>query len=301
MRVSTIIPVYNGEKTIARAIDSAKEQHFSDSEIIVVNDGSTDETSRVLERYGSTIRVINQLNRGPAAARNTGAAVARGRYLAFLDADDEWLPGRLSKSVLSLEKTPNTVLSYCDYFTIEAPEGEPYLTSRGSPRSHREMLEVNVGIVPSIATVRRGPFEDCGGFCEGFLRPSCEDAFLWILLRERGQFEHIPEPLVRYHCQPLTERVLKWEPGRPLFERLLRQRYGSLAKPLIKETRRFFASHLFRAGMHKLDDGVLGEALQLIALAIRIRPSLLSDIRATAFSSKNLRRMGRLTRLCLGK
>src|SRR6266849_5630061 len=95
IQVSAIVPVFNGESTIAAAIDSALNQNFDATEVIVVNDGSTDGTALILRSYGSKIRVIEQSNRGLSAARNAGAAIARGEYLAFLDADDEWLPGKL--------------------------------------------------------------------------------------------------------------------------------------------------------------------------------------------------------------
>lgn len=292
--MSIIIPVYNGENTIRRAIDSAISQHFDDSEILVVNDGSTDGTASVLKHYGSKIRVIDQPNRGPAAARNVGVASARGRYLAFLDADDVWLPGRLAKCLFALEKSPSAVLSYCDYYWSEAEEGELRLGSCGPSPSHRQMLLDNVGIFPSITTVRRNPFEKCGGFYEGFSRPSCEDSFLWIVLREQGHFEHIPEPLVEYHCQPIIERALKWEPGRALFESLLRQRYGAAAKPMIKQVRRFYGFYILQAGVQRLDNGSPRDGLRLIALALRIRPMLLSNFPAYALNPKNLRRLSRL-------
>src|SRR6266849_4364482 len=104
IQVSAILPVFNGESTIAAAIDSALNQNFDATEVIVVNDGSTDGTALVLRSYGSKIRVIEQSNRGVSAARNAGAAIARGEYLAFLDDDDEWLPGKLAKVVLALDR-----------------------------------------------------------------------------------------------------------------------------------------------------------------------------------------------------
>ena len=104
IQVSAIVPVFNGESTIAAAIDSVLNQNFDATEVIVINDGSTDGTALILRSYGSKIRVIEQSNRGVSAARNAGAAIARGEYLAFLDADDEWLPGKLAKAILALDR-----------------------------------------------------------------------------------------------------------------------------------------------------------------------------------------------------
>ena len=96
--VSVIIPVFNGERTIAAAIDSALAQEFGgEIEVMVVNDGSTDATATVLEAYRGRVTVLDRVNGGPAAARNAGVRASHGEYLAFLDADDIWLPGKLRK------------------------------------------------------------------------------------------------------------------------------------------------------------------------------------------------------------
>jgi glycosyltransferase involved in cell wall biosynthesis len=112
--VSTIIPVFNGSVTLAAAIDSALSQCFQGQEVIVVNDGSTDATSKIIASYGSKIRAIDQSRRGSSAARNAGASVAGGEYFAFLDADDLWLEGRLAKSCAALDMNANAVLAFSD-------------------------------------------------------------------------------------------------------------------------------------------------------------------------------------------
>src|SRR6266705_2116650 len=93
--VSVVMPAYNVAWCVARAVDSVLAQDFRARELIVVNDGSTDETRAVLRAYGDTITVIDQHNRGMSAARNAAIRKARGTYVAFLDADDWWLPGKL--------------------------------------------------------------------------------------------------------------------------------------------------------------------------------------------------------------
>src|SRR5262245_39247658 len=94
--VSVVIPAFNAGQTLARAVRSALTQDWARKEIIVVNDGSTDDTHRVAESFGDSLRCLAQPNGGIAAARNRGIEESRGEFIAFLDADDEWLPSRLS-------------------------------------------------------------------------------------------------------------------------------------------------------------------------------------------------------------
>src|SRR5436309_274726 len=98
MRVTVVIPAFNAESHIGGALASTRDQRQSDVEVLVVDDGSTDETVRVAERYAGDLNltILRQRNGGPAAARNAGIRRARGRYCAFLDADDLMLPGRLA-------------------------------------------------------------------------------------------------------------------------------------------------------------------------------------------------------------
>src|SRR5271154_1794032 len=96
-RVSIVIAVYNGAPTVGRALASVFAQTFTDYEVVVVNDGSTDDTASVLARYGDKIRVVTQPNRGLPAARNSGIHASSGEYVAFLDDDDEWLPQMLER------------------------------------------------------------------------------------------------------------------------------------------------------------------------------------------------------------
>src|SRR5689334_19825269 len=99
MSVSVLIPVYNGAQFIREAVDSVLAQRDVTVEVIVIDDGSTDETSRILESYGDSIRVLRQKNGGHVNARNNGAKLAHGEWLAFLDADDMWQPEKLARQL----------------------------------------------------------------------------------------------------------------------------------------------------------------------------------------------------------
>src|SRR5437660_1682693 len=105
-RCSVIIPAYNVERYVAEALDSAIGQTYPNVEVVVVDDGSTDGTRRVLESYTDRAVILNQPNRGAAAARNTALAASTGGFLAFLDADDRWAPERVARCIELLERMP---------------------------------------------------------------------------------------------------------------------------------------------------------------------------------------------------
>ena len=111
--VSIIIPTYNSVSFVTEAIDSALNQTFQDFEILVIDDGSTDETKKVLtEKYGDSIKYLYKENGGVSSARNYGIEKAKGKYIALLDADDVWLPEKLEKQVILLESNGDIGLCY---------------------------------------------------------------------------------------------------------------------------------------------------------------------------------------------
>ncbi len=227
VRVSTIIPAFNSARTLAQAIESALAQQFEGQEVIIVNDGSTDDTASILAGYGDRIRVIDRTRVGISAARNAGAAAARGDYLAFLDADDAWLPGRLARTCDALDGNPDAVLSFTDMIPVDpnGALGAPWVA--GKAPSMADLLTRGWGIYPSAVTMRRRVFEQCGGF-EPKL-PAFEDLYLWLMAREHGEFEYVAEPLVLYRIAEFSSIAEKYRAGlRPLIH-LIRQRYGRAA------------------------------------------------------------------------
>src|SRR6185437_9065253 len=129
MLVSTVIAAFNAQQTLCHAIDSVLSQHCSSHEIIVVNDGSTDDTAAILKNYRGQIRVINQSNQGAAAARNAGVQYARGRYVAFLDSDDLWMDGKLETMLPALERNPEASLAFSNYSTFSQTRTESETSS----------------------------------------------------------------------------------------------------------------------------------------------------------------------------
>jgi dTDP-3-amino-3,4,6-trideoxy-alpha-D-glucose transaminase len=212
--VSAIVPVFNGEATVARAIESALAQRFDGTvEVIAVNDGSTDATADVLRAFSDRIRVLEQENRGLSAARNSGVRASSGRYLAFLDADDAWMPGKLAISVAALDEAPGAVMVYSDAVQVDAAGNLLFdsYTPAGQERapSLDEMLAGFWSILPSTIVVRRPAFERVGGFCEEFRGFFGEDIYFYLLLLEHGPFRYLARPLVRYYRGTVAEHLQK--------------------------------------------------------------------------------------------
>lgn len=211
LKVSIVVPVYNKAPYMRRALDSIAAQTFSDFEVIVVDDGSTDDGPSIVAKYDdSRVRLVRQPNAGPGAARNTGIEQAPGEFIAFLDADDEWLPTYLEESLRQLEESGESVAAISSGY-IEYPFGlskEKMWRKRGlSEGVYRVAPETNPWLVVSMlaymspcSTVARAEvIRKWGGFYE---RDKClyaEDAFLWLkfILNEKVAFSL--KPLVIFH------------------------------------------------------------------------------------------------------
>ncbi|MDD5433501.1 MAG: glycosyltransferase family A protein [Candidatus Pacebacteria bacterium] len=130
MKVSIIIPTYNSALTLERSIESALNQDFpkDEFEVIVINDGSTDNTLEILKKYGEKIRVINQANQGALRASNNGFRAALGEYVIKLDSDDKFEKDILKEMALVLDKNPGIDFVYCDYYETKT-NGETFLVS----------------------------------------------------------------------------------------------------------------------------------------------------------------------------
>ena len=276
-QVSVVIPVFNNARTVGHAIESVLAQRFDgEVEAIVVDDGSTDDSAEVLRAFDRRIRVIDQPNRGAAAARNAGAAVAHGEYLAFLDADDVWLPRKLASTIPLLERNPSVVLVFCDAIPVDArgaPTAESYVPSDcAHAPTMAEMLERWWPIIPSTAALRMATFKACGGFVEEFRAAAYEDPYLFLVAREHGEFAYVPERLVRYRYESPGVRMAKYAIYREVFIRRVRERYGEAARGLIRGTRRAYASALGYEGLIAMRTGDLHTARSYFARALRERP-----------------------------
>jgi glycosyltransferase involved in cell wall biosynthesis len=254
LKVSTIIPVYNGDRTVASAIDSALAQNYDEHEVIVVNDGSTDSTAAILGGYGERIKVVTQPNGGLSVARNAGVRHSTGKYLALLDADDIWLEGKLKTMIPALEQNSRAslVFSECRYINNDGVE------LGGSSLGHAPSLDESLMprpfvILPSTWVLRWETLDRVGGFCEEFKGSGgFDDTWLLMLLRELGEFVYVSEDLTLYRWaedEGGDDKVIKFEPGMLVLISLLKERYGTRAREWIRNTKSLQCRALrYRAG-----------------------------------------------------
>jgi glycosyltransferase involved in cell wall biosynthesis len=277
IRVSTIVPAYNSATTIVQAIESALTQDFDGHEVIVVDDGSTDDTVAALAGYGDRIRVIHQANAGAATARNAGAAIARGEYLSFLDADDLWLPNTLVVRYEALGSNPEAVLAYGDFSVVDDARA-PLLSSvfHADPRAAKaptmnELIQRTWPILPSAVMVRCAAFRSVGGFDQGFKKAGWEDFHLWMLLRERGPFVAVAR-LFAIHVDHPELAPEKYLSGRRHFIDLVCARYGRRAADLCRQIDRDLSAKFLERGVGRLRSGRFVASARDLVSAVRYSP-----------------------------
>mgnify|MGYP001054533606 CR=1 FL=1 len=199
--VSVIVPTFNRAALCARAVRSALAQTWRPIEIIVVDDGSSDDTAAMLrEAFGNAIVVIQQANQGVSAARNTGIDAAHGEFVAFLDSDDEWLPEKIARQVEWLRSRPDFGMVLCDlvYVTVDGCELGRTERRRQLPRDGLIVDDVllHPALVPSTVLLRREILERCGSFDTSL--PTAEDLDFHLRTALCTPIGLIEEPLVRF-------------------------------------------------------------------------------------------------------
>jgi len=253
--VSVVIPTYNRSTLVCEAVSSVLAQGGSSPEIIVVDDGSTDDTEGTLRGFAGRIRYIRRPHEGVSAARNSGARVARGRWLAFLDSDDLWRPQKLARQMALHAAQPGIVASQT---------GEIWIRNgtRVNPRRHHSKPDGDIFlpslsrclVSPSAVVLRRSLFFELGGFDETL--EVCEDYDLWLRLGCVAEVALLPDPLVVKrggHPDQLSRSV-------PAMDRY---RVAALVKLL--------ASHRLPERRHRAAVAVLREKCRVLAQGARKR------------------------------
>jgi glycosyltransferase involved in cell wall biosynthesis len=236
---SVVIPAYNAPVTIASTIRSVLVQTRADLELIVVDDGSTDETPATVERFerqDSRVRLVRQANQGVAGARNTGIAQAQAPLVSFVDNDDLWLPMYLERMEEALAAQPEAGFAYTDGWTLDdsnkrirkASTASPYLPPTPPPRERDAFLLelVRVNWILSSATVRKSVLDEVGGFDSSVKGVDDYDLWLRIVLagypgartkgnlviqRERSDSQSKDELMMRRALRATLQRVVNSE------------------------------------------------------------------------------------------
>ncbi len=278
-KVSVFIPTYNYGHFLGEAMQSVLDQTFQDWELIIVDDGSTDNTAEVVASFKDPrIRYVYQQNRGNPAARNTALKLARGEYIACLDADDVWFPEKLEKQVAQLDGLPPTVgLVYSDLYLFNDEDGtiiRRFLQGRCPPRGRvltQLLPEESAFIHDTVALIRREVFDRVGFYDEGLLR--YQDWEMWVRIANAYDVEALDEPLGRSRRH--SNNAIKG------LEEM--RRYGHAAKwkvmtsyPLSRQERRALRYNLaydeYTYGIDLLRLGRRGEAWKAFLRAVQLRP-----------------------------
>lgn len=209
---TVVVAAYDAQATIGDALRSVAAQARADVEVVVVDDGSTDGTAERAEAFHDVLdlRVLRQPNRGPAAARNAGIALARGRYVSMLDSDDLWLPSYLDRMEAALDAARDAGFAYTDAWALETASGRfrratamarqhPPAGALDAPAFLAELIRRN--FVFNAVTIRREALDAVGGYAEDL--PQAEDYELWLRLAASGR-RGVPVagPLAIYRVRP---------------------------------------------------------------------------------------------------
>lgn len=207
-KVSVNIPAFNDEKYIRETLDSVLAQTFNDYEIIIVDDGSTDKSAKIIKRYNDTrIKYYYQNNRGIGAARNKALELSSGEYIAFLDHDDLWMPQKLEKQIALFDKNPALGLVFCDttFFNAECDMYSLYANKK--PPRGRVFPEILDWYFLSCETVviKKSVIDHVGNFPDHMMMAEEYDLFLRIAYKY--PIDYIDEPLSKYR---IHEKNYSW-------------------------------------------------------------------------------------------
>jgi glycosyltransferase involved in cell wall biosynthesis len=287
--VSVVIPNYNYAAYLRQAIDSVLTQSYANVEVIVVDDGSTDDSAEVLDSYGDRIRWFRQKNSGVSVARNRGIEEARGKYIAFLDADDFWRPEKLAHQV-PLFSNASVGMVYCGIEHINL-QGQSLASITHGMRGHvlEDVAQLTIVGIPahsSTAVFRKSALDQLGGFDERISTSADWDMFRRVSCHFAVEF--VPEALVLYriHGSGMHLNVARMEHDMLLgFEKMFQDPAAAEIHPL---RRRCYAKLYLTISGSYLQAGNRGRALQYALRSVVQSPAALGYVLMTP-----IRRIGR--------
>jgi glycosyltransferase involved in cell wall biosynthesis len=279
-RVSVCISVYNGAATLRETLESAFAQTYRDFEVLVLDDGSSDDSAAIAEKMGA--RVVRQANAGRGAALARMMELAVGEWIALLDADDVWLPQKLEVQIKSVDETKVDLIHSGGWF--EYPDGRQELRSglQGDPHQAWDHILPHNQIIASSAVFRRSSILEAGNFSPDTW--SACDWYGWLVMAPRCQFGYLAEPLVRYRIREgsIANKGFRFQAGkRHVLKDLILPRADELFadNPSAARYKRMISKGIGVAAstMAKFLDaeGKKGEARELHREAIRLSPTVL--------------------------
>jgi glycosyltransferase involved in cell wall biosynthesis len=276
--VVVVLPCYNAANYLARALESVLAQTYVDFCICAVDDGSTDKTPDILKRYSGFGLHFRQEHAGPAAARNLGIRMSQSRYVAFLDADDYWLPEKLQRQIALLEQNPTVGLVCSDCATLrEGKIGPSYFANGHVPRTGKlfERLTRECFIFTPTVVLRRECLDDIGLFNES-LRVS-EDFNLWLRIAARWEIAVLPEVLAirdtRSEGLSLSTGVeINLQNGIAALEDV-RSVCQGLSGGELHALRKALAERYYLFGSYLLANGLRDDSRSPLASALRCQPA----------------------------
>jgi glycosyltransferase involved in cell wall biosynthesis len=290
-KVSVIIPAYNAMKFLPETLESVLNQTFSDFDVFIINDGSSDNIIEwATEIQDSRVKLISQENKGLAGARNTGITKSQGQYIAFIDADDLWEPTKLERQVHAFELNPE--LGLVDTYVSMVDTQNQFLYIAGASYQEgnvlRRAIEENLVMCGSSAMINRQCFEKVG-FFDQTLR-GAEDWNMWARIALHYPFKVVEEPLVRYRNHP-NSMSQDWQLMKTETTKAIEKVFELVPPELAWVKQRTFArANLYVAKIAK-SGGNYQQSLQYCLQAFSCSPPICLNIDYLRLIVKNLLRV----------
>jgi len=270
VKVSVIIPAYNAEKYIEKSINSILNQTYKSFEIIIVDDGSTDSTIQLLQKYSKDIRLIKQKNAGASAARNTAINVAHGEYISFLDADDIWHPLKLEIQCREMEKHPDWVASHTKVSRNEKLDHTVDLYPLVSSQSLKQVFACPY-FTTSTFLIKKNLLDELNGFDENL--NTAEDIDLYLKTSIYGFIGEIDETLAykRDVVDSLGSDLSSYADNLSVIDNFMKNNKGSLDKSFFK-IERIIKAHVYeRWGENLLWRGESKVACKIFVTSLKFK------------------------------
>lgn len=280
---TVVIPTHNRSNLLKRAIESVLDQTFEDFEIIIVDDHSTDDTSSLMKSFSDPRiqYVINHRKKGACGARNAGIFSARGKWVAFLDDDDVWLPDKLKYQYELIQNVEQTIGLVCTDYAIFKEKGQrPIIYENRLSGWVRDKLLYggSIGCLSSTC-IRSNILKNIEGFDERF--PSNQDQDLWLRVAEVSKFAHVPKTLVHMYQENRKDRIGQNSKSKLEGHIMFRNKYSALISQSLRLRHRY-ESRIFTYAFLQSDRAQISECLPWVLLGTLIDfPHFLRFVRTT--------------------